>query len=679
MTKPLVTYRRPGQSVFNLATGVLDDLFEETRERRTFVEWIDDKRERISLRIDGKLFTWDGFEPLKHVYEAIGSHQEVDLIKSAQMGATVMELLAVLYRAEEHPGTSHGFYFPTMGDVSDLSKIRFRPIARQLGVGQYGGEAGKDPDTVMAVIHKGSPIYFRYMGGRMSMDSIPLDSLTFDEMRLMDDPDVDQVMERISGSPHQWILCASTAGYPNCDIDRRFQEGQMFRWLSKCGACGFSFCMALEWPKCVAVKQSETDLEDAWYICVKCQRPMDPLEGEWVAEYPDRDRPGYHLHQMLARHNTAEKIWRAWTRTRNKAEFYRAKLGLPYIDATAVPLSLAILRGKQVDNQLRWQLDSDRQDSYIGIDQRGAENHVVILGPHPSKAGEIVLRHVEIVQDEDPWQRCAELVRQYRVDYGIVDALPNKNEAIRFAKEFPARIFVAYYDTHDPKSADVARWGDTGEKPAVKKADQEAKYEHTVRVARYQAIGWAIDLWLQGRAWSPEPEALIQTIRIKGRDERMSPVDSHYATLQRYTLFKHLCSIAREIEQDDETGQIKRARWVNLGLDPHFLHAYTYAAVAWTRAGGRPLIINLDPQSETTNDGYPKTLKEELLLHGMAAQGDATNAVMLADMDVDLEAVCSKCSQWKANGAKGFCDTQGMVVAPDALKCDWFLEKENPK
>jgi hypothetical protein len=676
--RPLVVKRAPGQAVFSLASGVLEELYDEKKERRSFVEWVDEKRAN-RLKVDGKVFTWDGFEPLRHVYEAISEHRAVDLIKSAQMGATVLELLANLYRAEVYPGTSHGFYFPTMADVSDLSKIRFRPIARQIGVGQSRpGDNTKDPDTVMAVIHKGSPIYFRYMGGRMSMDSIPLDGVTFDELRLMQDPDVDRVMERISGSPHQWVLCCSTAGYPNCDIDRRFQESQMLRWLSKCHSCGHSFCMALEWPKCVAVSQNDADHE-AWYICVKCSKPIDPLQGEWVAEHPKRERPGFHLHQMLARHNTAKKIWTAWSRTRNKAEFYKSKLGIPYIDATAVPLSVAHLRSRCIDRQLRWELGTKRFDSYLGCDQRGGENHVVIIGPHPSRSGELALRHLEVIQHDDPWIRLAELVKLFKVDIGVVDALPNKNESIRFAKAFRGTIFLAYYDSHDPKSADVARWGDVGEKPNIKKMDEVGKYEYTVRVARYAAIGWATDLWLERQCWSPEPEALTQEIKVQGRLERMSVVDSHYANLQNWTLFKHLCSVAREIEKDDETGQIKRARWVNLGLDPHFLHAFTYAAVAYSRKGGRPKILSISHEGELTEEDRPmppKDLKTELLEQGVPGQGEAELALLQANMTRDMTLVCSKCSQWKQGASIGYCETQGMNVAGDAYACDWFLPKE---
>jgi hypothetical protein len=44
------------------------------------------------------------------------------------------------------------------------------------------------------------------------------------------------------------------------------------------------------------------------------------------------------------------------------------------------------------------------------------------------------LLHAEVIQEDDPWRRCVELLDQYGVRVCAVEALPNYNEAHRFAK-----------------------------------------------------------------------------------------------------------------------------------------------------------------------------------------------------------------------------------------------------
>ena len=47
--------------------------------------------------------------------------------------------------------------------------------------------------------------------------------------------------------------------------------------------------------------------------------------------------------------------------------------------------------------------------------------------------------------------------------------------------------------------------------------------------------------------------------------------------------FKHLKSVVRELVQSKWDAGRYRYRWNNLGLDPHFLHAFTYAIIASDR------------------------------------------------------------------------------------------------
>jgi len=47
--------------------------------------------------------------------------------------------------------------------------------------------------------------------------------------------------------------------------------------------------------------------------------------------------------------------------------------------------------------------------------------------------------------------------------------------------------------------------------------------------------------------------------------------------------FIHLKAVVRELVQSKIDGNSVRYRWRNLGLDPHFLHAWNYCCLAMER------------------------------------------------------------------------------------------------
>ena len=55
--------------------------------------------------------------------------------------------------------------------------------------------------------------------------------------------------------------------------------------------------------------------------------------------------------------------------------------------------------------------------------------------------------------------------------------------------------------------------------------------------------------------------------------------------------FKHMTAVVRELVQSKLNPGRYRYRWNNLGLDPHFLHAFTYALIATER---KKKVFNFD-------------------------------------------------------------------------------------
>ena len=92
---------------------------------------------------------------------------------------------------------------------------------------------------------------------------------------------------------------------------KRFEESDRRRWFVKCPACkNQQFLRFFEQARegdeggtgCRTSPSAYVDRERGAPRCGKCDKPItagDGAKGEWVAEFPDRDARGYHVHRLL--------------------------------------------------------------------------------------------------------------------------------------------------------------------------------------------------------------------------------------------------------------------------------------------------------------------------------------------------------------------------------------------
>lgn len=127
--------------------------------------------------------------------------------KAAQLGATVYMLLRTLWWLEKNQGRKAGLYFPTNDGVQNLSKDRLVPLIDSCpSIKAISPDSGK-----LNLRHVGSSSFYLYhLGGVASKDSVPLDFVCFDEVRLCDAKDIDQALHRISHSPYKYRTFMST-------------------------------------------------------------------------------------------------------------------------------------------------------------------------------------------------------------------------------------------------------------------------------------------------------------------------------------------------------------------------------------------------------------------------------------------------------------------------------------
>jgi hypothetical protein len=523
--------------------------------------------------------------------------------KAAQMGATIFSLLKILhillYGARgvlpDEEGNHHvypakvGFFFPTQDGVAKLSKDRLSPLIqsnKELLSAAGEGPAKDFKESIMLKQFGPASLYLAHLGGSVSKDSTPMDFLAFDELRLVSPSDVSQAEERVSHSRLKGRMFVSTAGHPGLDINARFVRGKQYHWHSKC-LCGKEpqdwVELSSVFPDCVVDTGKEV-----YYRCPKCgARIRDPQNGCYVPHNPDGAYDSFHIHQMASKYQTPEMIWDAWNTTDNLKEFFNAKLGRPYVDTESIPVTDEVV-ASCTNNEIRWDQPADHINCGMGVDQRSGELHVVIA--RKNARGKKQLVAVKVIQANNPrymvkgkvvspFYHLPYLMEKYDVDHCLIDAMPSVNEAMEFAREWPKRVWLAYYS----HGHNMITWSDRpmGSKDpmTVRRATDLTKFKWNVALNRYSSIDFALKQWVDRRVEVPPLKGLQQV--YKQASGRYEP------GFLGEVFVDHLKRVCRTKVVTNEETNTFRMEWINLGLDPHFLHAWNYCCFALERTASQ--------------------------------------------------------------------------------------------
>lgn len=555
------------------------------------------------LQVDGQDFDFDQRRYLIDIYSDTSEHLVVK--KAAQLGLSSFMMLRALW-AVLHHRMKAGFYFPTDEGMRMLSKDRMAPMIAANDAISKAIIADDDAAKLKRFknyVGSESSMYLMHISGKASKDSIPLDYLLFDEVRLMEDEDIQQTMERITASRYGWITMASTAGPPGVTIDRWFNLGSQHTWLSRCGCSEGGVDLSEVFPDCVV----ETAQGEVYYRCPRCKyRINDPQNGQYVAKNPRATIRSYFVSQLAAKgkRTTPAAIWQQYKSSTDLVKFYADKLGRWYDDKNAVPITMDILESC-VDPDVRWAYDERTggrgrphapvmTDNAMGVDQHGG--NVYALVARRDAKGDKQLVHLEIVEagnpdyfdemgrPQTPFARLHQMMREFNVGMCVIDALPNYNEAKQFAMAFPGRVFLSYYSD---AGQDSVRWLDRSRpSEAVRKGGAGLLLKWQVYLDRYKVIDDALSEFVNYKIKIPDPRMLVQKLH--------DPMTGRFnAEMICRRLFTHLTSIAREKEVvNRDTGAFKM-KWKNRGLDPHFVHAYSFCRIALERMSRRPIFTVL--------------------------------------------------------------------------------------
>lgn len=375
-------------------------------------------------------------------------------MKATQGGFTEIEVLRSLWamRYRHHP-LGDLYTFPTTDDVNEFSKSRFNPLilANREAIGKYVKTGGKGTDT--ASLKKIHDAFLYLRGARLSqkisdqnesskMRSIPVDSVKFDEVDLMDEEVIAKARGRMGHSKVKEEVYISNPLIPGEGIDKIFKTSDQRHWFRKCSHCGERTCAELSFPDCVKIRQDGTG-----YIgCDKCGKEVFIRDGEWVPSVPANSgfMRGYRWSQLTSAFNDPAEILENFTNPPegNLADVYRLRLGLPYI-AEEDRLTEAQVYGCCGDYIAS---HSHTGPCAMGVDV-GKIKHIII----GTRTGVDQYR-IEKIARLSEWEDIHALANRFNVRSDVVDIRPYEDSARKYQAESGHKTYLCEYKENTPIS-----------------------------------------------------------------------------------------------------------------------------------------------------------------------------------------------------------------------------------
>lgn len=515
----------------------------------SLLEWTRDKRMYLG---PGRIFRTDNHPYLVDIYNETG--KEVVVMKASQMGASEWLVSYALHTCDQRKGNVF-YVFPTETHVSDFSTARLGPAIEASeylskivvdGSGQ-GGMRGSDKIALKRIRH--NFLYFR--GSRVQPDgsapqlkSVDADVVIFDEVDELDPRSPAIAKKRLGHAREDLgnILWVSTPTYPGVGIHAEYLETDMRRWFVRCPHCGLRQFMeidqvVLEWDDLGRpVEWNGKADRRAWVGCRDCGKELNRLaHGEWVPEFPSRERVGYHLTKLFSAQTPVSLVVKDLdTVDPDKLrEAHNQHLGLAYTP-----------RGGSLDAE---RLDACRRQyghgpdpfktCYMGIDQSPRVCHVVVRTLPNFETGETK----QLYAGEVTWEHIPNIITIYRPRVVVVDGMPETTMARELQDKYPRNmVWLAYYPNvvHGTK-----------------------KEEHNI--------------------WNPR-ERTVALDRTRIMDETFAGFYGMTSTLPANArsirdFYKHMIASIRVTEADSSGTLVTRYR--DVGAD-HYAHAEVYALAA---------------------------------------------------------------------------------------------------
>lgn len=658
----------------------------------TFRQWCEQLAED-GLKVDGKPFTLDDRPAMAYLYDQIPSTEDeayrlvLVMMKCAQVGFTVFEMLSAIYLGLRFGPSTIGMFLPDMNLAGIKSTERFMPIVRSVpkvhemmtqdaadGSGRQGGEGNVNRRRIDRAL-----FVFSWTSGKATTESIPMDVLSFDEVQEMTLGQIEKTIERLSASPVRFVQMGSTANWPDLDIHWWFKKGSQLRFHTRCPSCDSEKPLDEYFPDCIRFDDARRIYR---YVCPNGHWLDDTQYGEWKADNPDADPPvdmtlpkkdrplrirSLHFPQFLSPTIAAGEILDSYRNAEDMKNFYNRKLGKPYLDPSQIPVNLEHCHAAEaagIAAGLVWKQRA--RGTFMGIDQMGRFNVVVIKERLPDGRQAVV--HIEEVYAAKPFERCSELMDAFGAQCCVVEINPNYNDAHEFAQRHHGKVFLC--DSFGEVKDGMIAWGDAPKlSVSERRTTEEARDRYTLRMDQYKCMQVSMMRIVNGTCLFPDRKLLEQEVIEGGVRQRAQILPRMWHHFTKTALVAELVDEKGKSGEGD-TGQKQksgtnkyRRRVKKVGIDPHFSYANMLCDVAWARAHGTSTFILPDGDKPVQQQPKDKTIAQVL---------PARVVAMLEQLPAGER--CGRCTAF--NPEDGICEQRTLTVRPKDPGCALFVSVE---
>lgn len=399
--------------------------------------------------------------------------KEIVVQKSGQAGVSEFLISYAIHACDQRLANCL-YLFPTEKTVSDFSTARLGPAIEaseylsQIVIDGSGSSGYRGSDRIGLKRIRERFLYLRGSqvqvdGSASQLKSVPADILLLDEYDELDQRAPAIARKRLGHAKADCgnVIAISTPTYPGYGINAEYLETDQRKWFIRCDGCGVWQSLTIdhivtEWDELArpVAWHGQKDYT-AWAACENCGKELNRLaDGEWVAEYPEREKAGFHISKLYTPHNKLITIVNNLDTVdeTERREAYNQDLGLPYTP-----------RGGSLTSE---DLDACRRDyghgpdlyktCYMGIDV-GSVLHVVVRTAVDFTTKETK----QVYAGEASWESIHNLVKIYRPRTIVIDANPEATKAREFQAAYSRNmVWVAYFPNQPMgnKKEDIADW-----------------------------------------------------------------------------------------------------------------------------------------------------------------------------------------------------------------------------
>lgn len=281
-------------------------------------------------------------------------------------------------------------------------------------------------------------IYFKGAFHEGEAISTSADLIISDENDRSDQSVLSVYQSRLQASRYAWFWRFSNPSLPSFGVNELYQESDQMHWFVTCHTCHHEMYMGFEEDE--HIKNHYVDRERILYACGSCRAEIsnaDRQGGRWIPKYPERERRGYWICQMMVPWVTAKLILKQ-EKSMDIQTFHNFVLGLPYQESEFMINRESILRATDPGQ-------AERTDVVIGCDS-GKTKHWVMGN------SEGIFSYGKT----NSWDDIEQLIRLYDATC-VIDALPDFTIPEQLAKKYPGQVFVHYYSPDNSQSMSVSR------------------------------------------------------------------------------------------------------------------------------------------------------------------------------------------------------------------------------